>query len=444
MDKVLSIRGIQKVMHNGYVYVKQKDLAGGVISYECEKRRGNGTRISECKAKIKVKNDVVVGTLHEHTHASDATQCEVLQVRHNIKKRALETEETPQQILGREMQNLSEAASVQMIPIPHLRRHIRKQRQANHAQHPLPTDRSTIELPDEYKKLSSGENFLLFDSGVADKNRIFIFGTDQSSSLLEQSSHWFMDGTFSIVPEIFFQLYTVHALISGDVIACLYCLLPNKTTETYRRLFMKLKELMPAARPISAMLDFEQSAMNVISECYEGIHIQGCFYHLTQSLYRKVQALGYQTKYADDADFAMMVRMIGALAFVPIADIADVFEELREHTENINEMQQLLDYFEDNYIGRVRRRGRVVPLYEPHIWNIHNRVENELPRTNNSVEGWHRKMQAAVAADHPNIWRFINVLKREHGFHKVVIGQRLGGHAIEPQKKNIVTSILEF
>lgn len=86
MDKVLSIRGIQKVMHNGYVYVKQKDLAGGVISYECEKRRGNGTRISECKAKIKVKNDVVVGTLHEHTHASDATQCEVLQVRHNIKK----------------------------------------------------------------------------------------------------------------------------------------------------------------------------------------------------------------------------------------------------------------------------------------------------------------------------------------------------------------------
>ena len=78
------------------------------------------------------------------------------------------------------------------------------------------------------------------------------------------------------------------------------------------------------------------------------------------------------------------------------------------------------------------------------FWNIHKRVENELPRTNNSVEGWHRKMQAAVAADHPNIWRFINVLKSKHGFHKVVIGQRLGGHAIEPPKKNIVTPILEF
>ena len=58
----------RKIMHNGYIYVKQKDLAAGVISYECEKRRGNVNGVSECKAKIKVKNDVVVGSLHEHTH----------------------------------------------------------------------------------------------------------------------------------------------------------------------------------------------------------------------------------------------------------------------------------------------------------------------------------------------------------------------------------------
>ena len=30
MEKVESIRGKQKIMHNGYVYVKQKDLAAGV------------------------------------------------------------------------------------------------------------------------------------------------------------------------------------------------------------------------------------------------------------------------------------------------------------------------------------------------------------------------------------------------------------------------------
>ena len=108
----------------------------------------------------------------------------------------METEETPQQILGREMQNLIEGASVQMVPIQHLRRQIRRQRQAIHAPQPLPTNRSTVELPDDYKKLPNGENFLLFDSGVGDINRILIFGTDKTSSLLAQSPNWFMDGTF--------------------------------------------------------------------------------------------------------------------------------------------------------------------------------------------------------------------------------------------------------
>ena len=117
----------------------------------------------------------------------------------------METEETPQQILGREMQNLSEGASVKMVPIQHLRRQVRRKLQAIRAPQPLPTDRATIELPDEYKKLPTGENFLIFDSGVGDINRILIFGTDKTSSLLAQSPNWFVDGTFAIVPELFFQ-----------------------------------------------------------------------------------------------------------------------------------------------------------------------------------------------------------------------------------------------
>ena len=55
MEKVTSVRGKNKIMYGGYVYVKQKNLSAGVISYECEKRRGNVTGVTECKAKLKVK-----------------------------------------------------------------------------------------------------------------------------------------------------------------------------------------------------------------------------------------------------------------------------------------------------------------------------------------------------------------------------------------------------
>lgn len=68
----------------------------------------------------------MLSSLNEHTHAPDATRLEVLRVRNSIKKRALETEETPQQVLGQEMEQLSQAASVQMVPLRHICRTIKK------------------------------------------------------------------------------------------------------------------------------------------------------------------------------------------------------------------------------------------------------------------------------------------------------------------------------
>ena len=51
----------------------------------------------ECKAKLKVKDEVLVGSLHE----PDEARTEVLSTRANIKRRAEESEEPPQQILGK-------------------------------------------------------------------------------------------------------------------------------------------------------------------------------------------------------------------------------------------------------------------------------------------------------------------------------------------------------
>ena len=102
--------------------------------------------MSECKAEIKVKDEVVIGTLHDHTHAPDSARCEVLTVRQNIRKRALETEEAPQQILGREMQSISQGAAIQMVPVRHIRRQVRRVRQEAGASPAIPTDRATIDF----------------------------------------------------------------------------------------------------------------------------------------------------------------------------------------------------------------------------------------------------------------------------------------------------------
>ena len=45
-------------------------------------------------------------------------------------------------------------------------------------------------------------------------------------------------------------------------------------------------------------------------------------------------------------------------------------------------------------------------------WNMFHRTHNESPRTNNSVEGWHRSFQANVSSCYPVFNRFIELLKR--------------------------------
>ena len=119
----------------------------------------------------------------------------------------------------------------------------------------------------------------------------------------------------------------------------------------------------------------------------------------SQSVYRKIQSEGLQNTYTTDEAFALHAQMIPALAFVPVNDVITAFEALQDDAPA--ELAPILDYFEDNYVGRPRRRNRANPLYALATWNVSNRVHDQLPRTNNHVEGFHRKMVAALTYYHP-------------------------------------------
>ena len=46
------------------------------------------------------------------------------------------------------------------------------------------------------------------------------------------------------------------------------------------------------------------------------------------------------------------------------------------------------------------------------LWSVHNRIVNDLPRTNNSVESWHNSFQAMMKK-HPKCYFFIDQLRSE-------------------------------
>ena len=64
--------------------------------------------------------------------------------------------------------------------------------------------------------------------------------------------------------------------------------------------------------PHSIMVDFEQAAINALSHSYPNATMTGCFYHLSQKIYRKVQSEELQQLHSEDADVAMATRKLTA------------------------------------------------------------------------------------------------------------------------------------
>ena len=82
---------------------------------------------------------------------------------------------------------------------------------------------SELEIPEEWQKSSSGDQFLVTDTTSENGNRILIFATDHSFIQSFWSKVWYGDGTFHVAPQYFYQLYTLHGVVMGQQLPLVYC-----------------------------------------------------------------------------------------------------------------------------------------------------------------------------------------------------------------------------
>ena len=169
--------------------------------------------------------------------------------------------------------------------------------------------------------------------GAVNALRMLVFATQQNLALLARSNHWVMDGTFKVVPELFFQLYTIHALHNSQVIPCVYALLPNTQQPTSPAFLLVLRGARDNLNPESLLVEFELAALNALRVTFPDTALQGCLYHLSQCVYRHVQDAGLQAQCAAFDALSLATRMLVAIAFVPVNDIIDSFELLQEVTK---------------------------------------------------------------------------------------------------------------
>ena len=158
-------------------------------------------------------------------------------------------------------------------------------------------------------------------------------------------------------PSLFEQVYCVHGLRGGltpledgHLLPSFFALLPNKSQETYMRMWEAMKQLCPRAYPTHILMDFEKAAENAFSHFWPNTFVKGCFIHLTQNIFRKIQAEGFQHEYQNNDGFALQMKLIPALAFAPPCDVLDLFSTVVQNLR-MPKAEGLVLYFERTYIG---------------------------------------------------------------------------------------------
>ena len=82
------------------------------------------------------------------------------------------------------------------------------------------------------------------------------------------------------------------------------------------------------------------------------------------------------------------------------------------------------------FLGTDRKK----PQFDHQFWNIHDRVIGGVPRSNNSVEGWHNAFADRVSISHPNIVKLAEKIRLERSKFAVDVGKIIQGHDITTKK----------
>lgn len=280
------------------------------------------------------------------------------------------------------------------------------------------------------------------DDGEAETNpnakRILIFASQKGLELLMLSQGWGGDGTFSVVQEPIKQLYTLMALVDGTSYASIYMLLPDKKAKTYAKAFSVIRDALTENHPFKPpqyfMVDFEISVIKEFKSIFPEVKkVTGCYVHLRRSMLRHMGTNHLLGLYNKSVEFAELINCLAALVYVPLPKVREYYQAILDHLPNVMDIvlkknsdeddsddedsgrkimknvDDFFNYWEESYMGSKTRSGWSAPRFPPMIWNLHDAVINNLPKTTNGLEAYHSGLRKAVPLN-GTLWSLIDAL----------------------------------
>uniref|UniRef100_A0A0N5C3Z4 MULE domain-containing protein n=1 Tax=Strongyloides papillosus TaxID=174720 RepID=A0A0N5C3Z4_STREA len=184
-----------------------------------------------------------------------------------------------------------------------------------------------------YNTTLSGRNFFLCKTGV-NEGEIYVFGNVEfiRRFFMSNNQGLLVDGTFKSCPEGSYQIYTICGHFLSQTFPLIFGFLPNKNEQTYDTFFNFIKNSMSENNvnfnPPIIQADFEKAAIDALKKNFPVSDVKGCFFHFSQSLWRKIQIMGLVDHYSivDENNFQKSVRYTVALALIPYDKINEGWE----------------------------------------------------------------------------------------------------------------------
>uniref|UniRef100_A0A914W8X9 MULE transposase domain-containing protein n=1 Tax=Plectus sambesii TaxID=2011161 RepID=A0A914W8X9_9BILA len=418
------------------------DVGGYLFHFDKQSR--NGERFywvcaewhkSKCQARVTmdVAFCITKDNLNIHpNHFASAAQVEAVEAKAGMKRQAIETMDPTSAVVQTIRQDTSIGAIVHLPTTTSAARAVRRWRTEALAAPALPTSLEDLVIPEMYQSYEKrnpmgvgtiSTPFMAYDSadpdcgGVTGKDggdRCIFFASEHALKLVGSAKELYADGTFSITPGLFHQFYTIHVRYgkTRHTIPCIFAFMANRRKQTYIRMFWWVKELCPRTERNlqTVMTDFEDAALGAFETVWPKVMVKACFFHLTQNQRKKIVDAGLKALVDNNADIPLQVRMLRAMAFVPIADLDEVWSELVEVLDP--RLEPLITYFDKWYMGKTVARRHRSPRFPQELWNMYDRTRNGDPRTNNSVEAYHRSLNTHFGVDHPSMWVACDKLQR--------------------------------
>ena len=137
------------------------------------------------------------------------------------------------------------------------------------------------------------------------------------------------------------------------------------------------------------VLDFEKGAWKALAKVFPAARLQGCAFHFSQALIRRIGHEGLSRAYMTDPGTRSILKRILALCYIPATWIPSMFKQLETKCTTPN-LIAFAVYVRSTWIDNEK-------YWPPAAWSVFHMST----RTNNDLEGWHRQFNGIAKRNMP-------------------------------------------